>query len=236
VTSCSQLLEIEELVLGDLPAGRSDELLAHVEGCQECRAELTMVTAERALFVRRAEVAPGPPAALAIAVRERVTAQAVDARASTGASVTHLASRFASALRRGHVSVAFAAALFIVAGFSRLGGVGDGSSSTMSAPETMTAVDGETRGDLSSKSMSESTRKSGFASLLHEDSLACEELNACRQGASSAHETRHDTSHDTMASLERHDEGIACDGHGPAKAVCEAASCEPSVTCSSLRQ
>src|SRR3954454_344845 len=137
--SCSQLVEIEDLVLGTIEPARARELRAHVEGCTACRREQAALTEERALFTHREEALAGPSASIVLALRAELTAEVNDptaarARPSIAGShvgparrgATRLLRRGAGAvgqvLRRGHVSAACAAMLFAVVAFSRLGG------------------------------------------------------------------------------------------------------------------
>src|SRR4051812_381085 len=136
--SCSQLIEIEDLVLGTIEPARARELRAHIAACTACRLEQATLHEERALFTHREECLAPPSESLARALRAELTAEVNDpsrahARASiTGSHIgparrgaTRLVRRGASALgrvmRRGHVSAAAAALAFALVAFSRLG-------------------------------------------------------------------------------------------------------------------
>ena len=55
---CAHATAVEDLALGVLPADRAAQVELHAEACPECRAELETLRQERALFVRRARLAP----------------------------------------------------------------------------------------------------------------------------------------------------------------------------------
>ena len=137
--SCSELMEIEDLVLGTIEPVRARELQAHVVSCTPCRIEERMVREERALFTQREMCSVQPSAALGAALRAQLTlevADATSARAHPSLTVSRLGparrgatrlvrrggTALASLLRRGHASAACAAALFAFVAFSRLGG------------------------------------------------------------------------------------------------------------------
>ena len=144
--ACSQLMEIEDLVLGNAEPSRAGPLRAHLAGCAACRREHAMLTEERALFVHRASVFERPPPVIAALLRVQLAAEVASPAASgawpglRGALVgppRRGAVRFADAgpgpvgraaaalgqvLRRGHVSAACAAFLFALVAFSKLGG------------------------------------------------------------------------------------------------------------------
>lgn len=111
---CSQLADTEALVLGELEVAHAGRLREHARSCAQCRDEIALVGAERALFARRAEVMSEPPPVLAAVVRRRLDAERSPLRRMLAPAVGRL-------LRRGHVSAASAAALFLVAAFSRTG-------------------------------------------------------------------------------------------------------------------
>jgi anti-sigma factor RsiW len=137
--SCSELFEIEDLVLGTVEPARARELRAHLVACTPCRVEEAMLREERALFAQREVCCEEPPAALAAALRAQLTQEVADATTvSTRLSVTASrlgparrgatrlvrrgGSALASVVRRGHATVACAAALFAFVAFSKLGG------------------------------------------------------------------------------------------------------------------
>jgi hypothetical protein len=236
--SCSQLIEIEDLVLGTIEPHRARELRLHVEACTACRLEQAAVTKERALFTHREAASAGPSEALAIALRAQLIAEAADpatarARASvTGTRIgparrgaTRLVRRGASAvvrvLRRGHVSAACAALLFALVAFSKLGG----------APILPAAgVDGASGEPANGPTAS-------FFSQSFSQSLA-EETLACSGSGSMTSFFTNDTLASAGATAQSSSSGatsrevLAC-GNGGERS---GASCEPSVTCSSLRQ
>ena len=209
--SCSQLEDIDELVLGRLSASRAEALRAHVVACAECREELALASAERALFSRRAEVASAPPPAVTIALRERLANEVAPSRSRrVGAGMLRI-------LRRGHFTAACAAALFFVAAFSRLGG--DRGALTSSSP-IMVDGEGQASGVLASM-----TRHESFAcSMTSASSLADDDVGSSSSSSSSSGTM-------SLASL---DGVLACGGSASVSRV--DTSCEPSVTCSSLRQ
>lgn len=206
MTSCAQFVDIEELVTGELVPSHAARLRAHASECSECAAELRLATAERELFARRAAAVEPPPPALAFALRERLASEASgDPSSRRTAQVRSMVRRF---VRRGHVSAACAAALFVVAAFSRLG------TGTM----TVTAqVSGAADGELASSGM--------LASFGAAEPLACSTVGFAAlatsrdEGASSS----------SLASMQ---EARAC--AVPASRTHD--GCEPFVTCSALRQ
>ena len=143
---CTQLVELESLVMGELDAGDARALRAHVATCSVCANELELLTAERALFARRAEAldALAPPPAIA----------AISKNAAPRSFVPALG-RIAL---RGHFTAACAAALFVVAGLSRLG----------TASVSMAISD-----DVASMSGDEGAGSRMFASYLQQEPLAC---------------------------------------------------------------
>jgi hypothetical protein len=226
--SCSQLVEIEDLVLGTLEVSRTRELRAHVESCTACRIEQATVAKERALFTHREPLAL-PSEAIAVALRAQLTAEVRDpsngrARSTiTGARIGPArrgATRFvrrgasvvAGVLRRGHVSAACAAALFALVAFSKLGG----------APILpASADDANVEPTPGSSGLLFSQSSLGGASSSREDDLACS------MGAMTTFDkdTLVSSSGPTMREV------LAC-----GRAEGAGASCEPSVTCSSLFQ
>jgi len=137
--ACSELVEIEDLVLGTIEPARARELRAHVASCAPCRVEEALLREERALFTQREGCCPAPSAALGAALRAQLTLEAADAtvaRARPSSTATRLGparrgatrlvrrggSAMLSVLRRGHASAACAAALFAFVAFSKLPG------------------------------------------------------------------------------------------------------------------
>ena len=231
--SCSQLIEIEDLVLGTIEPSRAGELRAHVASCTACHLEEVAVTKERALFTQREAGGALPNEAIAVALRAQLTAEAADgtvarARPSiTGSHIgparrgaTRLVRRGAASvgrmLRRGHVSAACAALLFALVAFSKLGGApilpAAGADAAGSEPESEPP-----KASLLSQSLAEETlacSTDGSMSTFSHDALVSS--GATTQSSSSGATVR---------------EVLAC-GRGEGSG----ASCEPSVTCSSLRQ
>ncbi|MDB4937967.1 MAG: hypothetical protein JWP87_4939 [Labilithrix sp.] len=220
MTPCSQLEDIEALVLGELDATRAARLEAHAARCVECRAELELTKAERALFSQRACAMlslSAPPPAPVFVESERATSRP----AAVARSVVPAALRL---LRRGHVSAACAAALFVVAAFSRIGNPApNGGTSSMSA----SGEDEEPPGMLAS--IASFASRSGAS-----EPLACSPGGsafvsrvATDDGASSSSSGAASSSHGSLGEV------LAC---GAREASRSTASCEPSVTCSWLRQ
>lgn len=108
MNDCTRFEEMEDLVLGVVPPHRRAEVEAHRATCDSCRAAHAMFAQERSLFVARAAAVVVPPAALPAA------------RPAPPRFARSLRTRALQAFRRGHASVAAAAALFVVAAFSRL--------------------------------------------------------------------------------------------------------------------
>ena len=104
MSSCSQLVELDALVMGELDARDARALRAHIETCVVCATEVDLLSAERALFERRAEALEvlAPPPALAPVAMPALSA-------------------LGRIALRGHFTAACAAALFVVASLSRLG-------------------------------------------------------------------------------------------------------------------
>lgn len=130
---CTQVIEIDELASGMLAPSAAAALRRHIEACHECRAELVMVTAERALFDRRAAVYAAPPPALAVAIEERLAEEIAKPKGSVITSLRHV-------FARGHFTAACAAAAFLVAAFSRSGGGGVTAVSAMTTTLTTSAA------------------------------------------------------------------------------------------------
>ena len=123
--SCSELVEIEDLVLGTIAQARARELRAHLVSCTPCRVEEATRREERALFTQREACIMQPSAALGAALRAQLTLEVADgtaARACVSATASRLGPALVSVLRRGHASAACAAALFAFVAFSKLGG------------------------------------------------------------------------------------------------------------------
>jgi anti-sigma factor RsiW len=204
VKSCSQLVDTEALVLGELDAAHAGRLREHSRSCAACRAEIELLTAERALFVRRAEVMSAPPPALASAVRRQIDAERSPIRRILAPAV----GRF---LRRGHMTAACAAALFVVAAFSRTG------SSAMAGAASLAADD--------------ETNASGMLA-----SYRTEEPIACSLGAGPA--SYDDGARSAMSSSFAVSRGavLACRASSDGARALSSLPCEPFVTCSWLRQ
>src|SRR4051812_42912145 len=87
--SCSQLIEIEDLVLGTIEPSRARELRAHVEVCTACRLEQATVAEERALFTQREVALPAtPPVAVAVGLRAELNAAVKEETVRAGSSIT----------------------------------------------------------------------------------------------------------------------------------------------------
>jgi hypothetical protein len=230
--SCSQLIEIEDLVLGTIEPARARELRAHVEACTACRREEAAVTKERALFTHREETLAAPSASIAVALRAQLTLEVEDpsaarARSSIGGSrfgparrgATRLVRRGASALgqvlRRGHVSAACAAVLFALVAFSKLGG----------APILPTASS-----DSANSEPSSGATASLFSQSFADDGLSCT-LGGSMSTSSSDRlfSSGATTQFSSFGAPTR--EVLVC-GRGEGSR----ASCESSGLCSSLRQ
>jgi hypothetical protein len=205
--SCSQIVDIEDFVLGTIDDERAAELRAHVLVCDACSDEAELVKAERALFEDRESVMIGPPPELAAAIREQ--------RASASAPVAvRVAAQVVQLFRRGHFSAACAAALFIVASMSRLGGGGlTGMSGT---PTASRPIDGE-------------SEASGILASMSRD-----EPLACSPGSAPMTVNDDTMSSSAFASLghETQAQVLACTPLG-SRAACESSS---SVTCATFRQ
>jgi anti-sigma factor RsiW len=229
--TCSQLVDIEDLVLGTIEPERARELRAHLACCVACRAEEELLREERALFTHRETCLEAPPVALGITLRARLVAEANDPgpvrtrAAITGRHVgparrgaTRLVRAGATALvsvaRRGHVASALAAVLFAFVAFSRLGGAPllpdpDGAGTPREAFEE---------------------RMSRGAPALADEPLACTESGQTMPFSSAARAGAV-TQLPSSASI-GHAEPNACGSFG--KSWSEA--CEQPIACSSLRQ
>ena len=228
--SCSQLIEIEDLVLGTAEPARAEELRRHVEGCTACRLERVALSEERALFTHRSLV---PPVSIAGLLRAQLAAEVADPGASRARPslrglrvgparrgallvVRRGASALGQVLRRGHVSAACAAFLFALVAFSKLGGA-----PILPQP----AVEGASEEPADGRTAS-------FSAASRSD-----ETLACSLGASMM-TTRDDQLVSSGATTQSSSYGstirdeLAC-GRGSEGSR---ASCEPSVTCSALRQ
>jgi hypothetical protein len=221
VTSCSQLEDLDALVMDELDAGHARELRAHAATCPACATELSMLTAERALFAHRAEaldVFVAPPAMT-------VAAPAI-------LQMRRLLPTLGRIVVRGQFSAACAAALFVVAALSRLG--------TSSMSMSMSLDDG-----MVSMSADEGAAGSGMlASYREGEPLACStgmfgqlvgSGSFVGRGASGAM-SRDDGAMTSSSSGASRGEVLACGGGGALEGARGGASCEPSVTCSAVRQ
>ncbi len=234
--SCSQRVEIEDLVLGTIEPSRARELRVHVAGCASCRREQAAVTEERALFTHREAALAAPPPAIAVALRAQLTAEVVAESAPLSAPANRLVRRGASALgrvlRRGYVSAACAALLFAWVAFSK-----PGVAPLLRAAEPAGAGREPSSGPAASL----------FSQLLGDATLACsgsvamtsfsDETLACSVSVamtSLSDETVLSSGATAQASssVATVPEVLACGRPGEGSG----ASCEPSVTCSSLRQ
>jgi hypothetical protein len=253
VTSCAQLEKLESLVLGELAAPHAADLRAHAARCRECARELELLIEERALFTHRAEAIADPPATVAfVALRrieeEEATRAARPVPMARVASIVPAAVRF---LRRGHVSAACAAALFLMAAFSRLGAP----ATSAISPAVAEDEDGARAGLLASLRSDEplacsagwgaSAGAVGAAAAVcalgespesHDDARGASLSSLSLSGSlalssSSSSSTSGGAFASSFAAIR---EELAC-GSSSGEA-CAAASCEPSVTCWSLRQ
>ena len=205
--TCSQLVDIDSLVAGELDAPHAGKLRVHTARCSACRAEMELVTAERALFVSRAEAMappPPPPSSLVPSLR--------------ASPVRTLATVF----RRGHFTAACAAALLMFAAFSRPGAA---TRSELGAP---VSADGEAAptGILASFS--------AFGSFVADETLACSSGGAGSGLLSASSTTPDDLGVAAAPSAPLASVGervLACGTRAPSPG-----DCEPSVTCSSPRQ
>jgi anti-sigma factor RsiW len=122
--SCSQLVEIEDLVLGTMGADQAQSLRAHVAGCMACRIEEARTLRERALFAARGNAEPA--ASIAVSLRARLEAEVLLPPPPAALLLAPRPGRVLATLgwlaRRGHASAAAAALLFLTAALSRLGG------------------------------------------------------------------------------------------------------------------
>jgi len=202
VKSCSQLADAEALVLGELDAAAARRFRDHAQSCVACREEIALVTAERALFARRAEVMCAPPA-LASAVRRQIEVE----RSPLGRALAPAVGRL---LRHGQLSAACAAALFVVAAFSRVG------NTAMAGAASIVADD--------------ETKASGMlASFRTDEPTAC----SLGSGPSVSYDDGATTTSSSSLSASR-GEALACrESYEGARS---SLPCEPFVTCSWLRQ
>ena len=234
MTFCSQLEDLDAMVMGELDARRARELRAHAATCRACTAELEMLAAERALFAARAE---------ALEPREAFEPRsAVKMRRSTRLVLPALG-RLAM---RGHFTAACAAALFVVAGLSRVG--------TSSMAMSMASDD---RALATSADTSE-VGAGMFSASLEREPLACapssddgvttaslSAVSVASYGSSASNASRA-----SAASGPSRSELLACvagagrgagalesaSGGVSPRRVSRSASCEPSVTRAGLRQ
>jgi hypothetical protein len=216
--SCSQIVDIEDFVLGTIDDDRAAELRQHVRACEACRAEAELVKAERALFEGREAVMIGPPPELEVAIAAQVAIVTTPIAARVGAQVVQL-------FRRGHFSAACAAALFVVASLSRLGGGGLAGSTVASGAGDRENEASEILASMSSDeplacsgSSSGSFRSSGSGAMASSDDRMSE-------GGSSSFLA-------SLGSVQTQTQVLACAPAG-SQSTCESSS---SVTCASFRQ
>jgi hypothetical protein len=165
-----------------------------------------MVRAEHTLFARRAALTAPPLPTLVF------TDRGVEAGPRRAARVV---SSIARLVRRGHVSVACAAALFFVAAFSRLGS--ESQSVVTSSKQISADPEAPTSGVL--------------ASMRTEEALACS-LTPARATLADEVDISSSSVSSALASLSTFDRGLVC-GSDRAEG---ASSCGASVTCAPLRQ
>lgn len=199
---CVELADIEALVVGELDATHARRLREHAQSCGACRGEIDLVTAERTLFARRAAVVGAPPPALASAVLRRIDAER--------SPVRRLLAPALGFVRRGHVSAACAAALFVVAAFSRSGAPAMPTSGAISADEETNAS-----GMLASYGRVDEPAACSLGSVL---SASYDDGAAARASSNAA----------------SRGEVLAC--RASADGARSPLPCEPFVTCSWLRQ
>lgn len=215
MTSCSQLEELEALVMGELEQTHARVLRAHAATCEPCATELAMLTAERELFARRAQAFDAPlpafvsPPRAARAVEEPPMAQ-----------LPRILPALGRLAMRGHFSAACAAALFVVAALSRLG------TSSMSASMSLSMSDDA----VATADDADGAGSGMLASYGGGETLVC-----TLGGLGSNAMSRDDGLMTSSSSGGSRAEVLAC-GAGTASRATGAASCEPSVTCSALRQ
>ncbi len=211
MTSCSQLEDLDALVMGELEAAHARELRAHAAACAPCAKELSTLTAERALFSRRAE-------ALDATFVTPHAAFVPPPRAAGATEARRVLPALGLLAMRGHFSAACAAALFVVAALSRLGTAS--MSASMNDGVAATAADEQTAGSGAIASY----RGDG-------ETLACVLAAATRSGAP----PYDDGLATSSSSGSTRSEVLACGGRA-SEGVIGGASCEPSVTCSGQRQ
>ena len=232
--SCSQLIEIEDLVLGTAEPARAKQLRAHVEGCTACRLEQVAVVEERALFARRASALAVPPASLAGLLRAQLTAEVAaeaplgrpsvrglrvgPARRGAERLVRRGASALGAVLRRGHGSAACAALLFALVAFSKLGGA-----PILPLAEPEVASEDQANGPTASFSSASRARDDEtLACSLGESMMTTRDDQLVSSGAPTQSSSNRPAIHDELV----------C---GRSSAL-SSATCEPSVTLSSRRQ
>ena len=220
MTSCSQLEALDALVMGELDAEHARELCAHAATCPACTTELAMMTAERELFAARAvalDVLDPPPS--------------VSWPATTSpASARRILPALGRIAMRGHFTAACAAALFVVVALSRIG----------TASMSMSMNDG-----VVSMSTDEGDVGSGMLASYYRggEPLACGLVGSGSRSSSGASGAsgvmmRDDGDMASSSSGVSRGELLACGAGGGAVAsiTTSGVSCEPSVTCSALRQ
>lgn len=206
MTTCSQLMDIDSLVAGELEPPHAVLLRAHAAGCAACRAEMSLVTAERALFAHRAEAMPGPPV-VSLPEMRRIVVRSLQ---------TNHGPALAKLLRRGHFTAACAAALFMVAAFSR-----PGRATRADVPSVLADGEAAPSGMLASIADEPLACSSGGGVASSFASMVSEDLGIATTTTTSA----------PLASLGHRDRVLACETRARSQA-----DCEPYVTCSSLRQ
>lgn len=206
------------MVMGELDASDARRLRAHTETCRACATELAMLTAERALFARRAEAldALDPPPALTSPLRATAAASAPIAQSAE--PHRRLLPALGRIAMRGHFSAACAAALFVVAALSRLGTA----TVSLSISDDVAA--------MSARRDDGATASESLASFREGEPLTCSFA-----GSASGATMQDDGATTSSWSAASRGELLACVGGTPDIAI-GGGTCEPSVTCSALRQ
>ena len=225
MTSCSQLEELDAMVMGELDASEARTLRAHTDTCAACAMELAMLVEERALFARRARAldALDPPRPMAASVRATPVVLPANDYESEPRRMLPALGRIAM---RGHFTAACAAALFVVAALSRLGTA----TVSMSMNDDVASI--ATHDD-------EAVSVTGMlASYRSGEPLACSlagfggSSGTGSAGAASTAIMREDGAMTSSSSGASRGELLAC----TPDIATAGAMCEPSVTCSVQRQ